>query len=186
MACACIPCQIDRQFYWFFAVFCGQILDNRRRPSPLDPLSHVKRHAGEGISPALPCYENVRRNASFEYFSHPALMTAPSPFFRRGDQGVRSSGAVDSPDFQKNTCVRDGHYAFTHTNLRSTILFLAFCERCAIFPSSFLSLESHESPIQTFFHPLFPILYPDHPRFRKTLTISLRFDIIMISLRYHT
>ena len=45
-------------------------------------------------------------------------MTAPYPFFRRGDQGVRSSGAVDSPDFQKNTCVRDGYYAFTHTKLR--------------------------------------------------------------------
>ena len=45
-------------------------------------------------------------------------MTAPSPFFRRGDQGVRSSGAVDSPDFQKNTYVRDGYYTFTHTKLR--------------------------------------------------------------------
>ena len=45
-------------------------------------------------------------------------MTLPSPFFRRGDQGVRSSADVDSPDFQKNTCVRDGYYAFTHTKLR--------------------------------------------------------------------
>ena len=87
-------------------------------PQPLDPLSHAKRHAGEGLSPALLCYKNVRRNASFVYFSHPALMTAPSPIFRRGDQGVRSSGAVDSPDFQKNTCARDGYYAFTHTKLR--------------------------------------------------------------------
>ena len=39
-------------------------------------------------------------------------------FFRRGDQGVRSSVAVDSPDFQKNTCVRDGYYASTHKKLR--------------------------------------------------------------------
>ena len=32
---------------------------------------------------------------------------------------MRSSGAVDSPDFQKNTCVRDRYYTFTHTKLRS-------------------------------------------------------------------
>ena len=92
-------------------------------PHPFDPLSHAKRHAGEGISPALLYYENVRRNASFIFFPHPALMTAPSPFFRRGDQGVRSSGAVDSTDFQKNTCVRDGYYAFTHTKPRIARIF---------------------------------------------------------------
>ena len=51
-------------------------------------------------------------------------MTVPSPFFRRRDQGVRSSGALDSPDFQKNTCARDRYYTFTHTKLRRALYYV--------------------------------------------------------------
>ena len=132
-------------------------------PHPLIP-SPTRKDTRERAYPRRCCAMRTSGEmAYFVFFSHPALMTAPSPFFRRGDQGVRSSGAVDSPDFQKNTCVRDGYYASTHTKLRR-----AFLSLCEIFFSPWFSV------------PLwFNFLFYTSPIFFRMPRSSVRFASVM-------